>query len=191
MLSGYEYTQLEKDALNLLVDYGFIEFPIDSFELASKAFNAKIVKYSSLSKEKLAAIKKSGEVLEDGFTIFEHLSNGNINYIIYYNDNRCENRQRYTISHEMKHILYGEEFPNAKDEEGAEYFAKVLIAPKCLVILKKIKRPEDIVKHFKLSHESSIYHMDGIKNRIAAFGEELFEFEIEFLNHCKEIKNSK
>ena len=188
MLTGDEYTRLEKDALNLLIDYGFIKFPINVFELARKAFNAKIIKYSTLKDEQMDLIKRCGEVLDDGFTIFEHLSDGSINYIIYYNDSKKESRQRYTICHEMKHILYGEECPSEKDEEGAEYFAKVLIAPKCLVILKGINSPEGIVEHFNLSYESSIYHMAGIKNRVTAYGKELFEFEIDFLKRCKSIK---
>lgn len=51
-LTGEEYTQLEKDAQTLLIDYGFVDFPIDIFALAKKAFKAEIVKYSSLSRKK-------------------------------------------------------------------------------------------------------------------------------------------
>lgn len=38
-LTGEEYTQLEKDAQALLIDYSFVEFPIDVFALVKQAYN--------------------------------------------------------------------------------------------------------------------------------------------------------
>lgn len=188
LLTSNEYTQLEKDAQTLLIDYGFVQFPIDVFELAKKAFKADIVKYSQLSLEKLAKIKEFEE-LNDGFTIFHKLSDSTNRYTIYYNDNCNEYRQRYTIGHELKHIFYNEDCPNKKDESGAEYFSKVLLAPKCLIIKMKINKPEDIVKNFGLSLEASRNHLNGINNRIKSFGNDLFAYEKEFINDIEEIKD--
>ena len=78
-LTGDEYTQLEKDAQALLIDYGFVEFSIDIFALAQQAYKADIVKYSSLSRKKLAKIKEH-EPLNDGFTVFHKMSDGTKRY---------------------------------------------------------------------------------------------------------------
>lgn len=189
-LTGEEYTQLEKDAQTLLIDYGFVDFPIDIFALAKKAFKAEIVKYSSLSRKKLAQIKEY-EPLNDGFTIFHKMSDGTKRYTIYYNDKCNEYRQRYTIGHELKHIFYDEELTKQKDEDGAEYFSKVLLAPKCLVIKKKIKTPEEMVEHFGLSLDASRNHLKGISNRLRVFGCDLFAYEKQFMDDIEKIKKTK
>lgn len=187
-LSGEEYTQLEKDALNLLIDYGFVNFPIDVFELAKKAFDAQLVKYSSLKKKKLVSIK-GFDTTKDGFTIVEFMSDKSKRYIIYYDDKCNIYRQRYTIGHEIKHILYGEENTTKKEEDGAEYFSKVLIAPKCLIIKNKIRGVEEIVEKYELSYEAATYHLKGINNRRFSYGEALFDYEQDFLNDMKVILN--
>ena len=164
-LPGEEYTQLEKDAQELLINYGFVEFPIDVFALARQAYKADIIKYSSLPRKQLTKIKEY-EPLNDGFTVFHKMSDETKRYTIYYNDKCNVYRQRYTIGHELKHIFYDEETSKSKDEDGAEYFSKVLLAPKCLVIKKKINTPEEMVEHFGLSLDASRNHLNGINNRI-------------------------
>lgn len=186
-LTGDEYTQLEKDAQALLIDYGFVKFPIDVFALAKQAYKADIVKYSSLPRKKLAKIKDY-ETLNDGFTVFHKMSDGTKRYTIYYNDKCNVYRQRYTIGHELKHIFYDEETPKSKDEDGAEYFSKVLLAPKCLVIKKKIVTPEEMVEHFGLSLDASRNHLNGIYNRIRAFCDDLFAYEKDFIDDIEKIK---
>lgn len=189
-LSGEEYSQLEQDALCLLVDYGFIEFPIDVFKLAKQAFNVEFIKYSSLDKEVLEKVK-GYEATKDGFTVFHKYSNGTTKYSIYYQDSMNDYRQRYTIGHEIKHILYNEEEPSEKEETAAEYFSKVLIAPKCIVIKENLKTVEDIVNRFELSYEASHNHLKGINHRRYTFGDSLFEYEVDFINDIKEIKKKK
>ena len=189
-LTGEEYTQLEKDALTLLIDYGFVEFPIDPFKLAKVAYDVEFVKYSSIGKKILKKIREY-DATEDGFTVTHHMSDGSIRYSIYYDDSKNIYRQRYTIGHEIKHIFYGEEDTIKKDEDAAEYFSKVLLAPKCLIIINKIRTKEEIVEKFGLSHEAAQNHLRGINNRIASFGEELFDYEKEFLKDMKTILKKK
>ena len=83
MLDAERYISAEKKALELLIDYEYIEFPLDVFEFAKKVFRAEIIKYSSLPKEKLIELNKFKE-LDDSFTVFEHISDGTIHYKIYY-----------------------------------------------------------------------------------------------------------
>lgn len=187
VLTGEEYTQLEKDALDLLIDYGFIDFPIDVFKLAKVAFDVEFIKYSSLKREVLNKIK-SYDSTKDGFTIFHHYSDKTIRYSIYYEDSVNVYRQRYTIGHEIKHILYTEEEPTEKEEIAAEYFSKVLIAPKCKIIKKGYKRVETIVEKFGLSYEASTNHLKGINNRRNSYGNSLFDFELDYFKRVKEIK---
>lgn len=184
MLSPEEYNSLEKKAMSLLLDYGFIHFPIDIFLLGKIAFDVTFIKYSELEKEKREYILSQRE-LEDSFTIFEHWSDESITYKIYYNDSKNYYRQRYSIGHELKHIIYEEENPTEEDEEGADYFAKSLIAPKCLIIRKELESSEEIVSEFELGPEPSTYLFNTIQKRLKKYGRELFKFEAEFIEELE------
>lgn len=48
-------------------------------------------------------------------------------------------RQRCTIAHEIKHVVYREDNPTEKEETLANHFARVLLAPSCLVMFFKDK----------------------------------------------------
>ncbi len=186
MLSPDTYNSLEKIAMSFLLDYSFIKFPIDVFKLAEVSFHVKFVKYSELSEEKREKILAIPE-LEDSFTVFEHLSDGRTTYIIYYNDSKTYYRQRFSIGHELKHILFDEEEPTAENEEEADYFSKSLIAPKCLIILDNINSREEIVEKYELGPEPSRYLFNSIQRRIDKYGRELFDFEAKFIEEIEKI----
>lgn len=54
----------------------------------------------------------------------------------------------------------------------------------------KINTPEAMVEHFGLSLDASRNHLKGIKNRIRAFGDDLFAYEKDFIDDIEEVKNS-
>ena len=186
MLDAERYISAEKKALELLIDYEYIEFPLDVFEFAKKVFGAEIIKYSSLPKEKLIELNKFKE-LDDSFTVFEHISDGTIHYKVYYNDDKPYYRQRYSIGHEIKHIVYGEENPTDEEELLAEYFSKVLLAPKCMVILAEVCSPAEITEKFGIGPQPASYHFTTIQKRMEKYGKEMFEYESEFLKLRDEI----
>lgn len=188
MLSPETYNSLEKIAMTFLLDYSFIEFPVDVFKLAEVSFHVKFIRYSELDKEKREKILAVPE-LEDSFTVFEHWSDGRTTYLIYYNDSKTYYRQRFSIGHEIKHIIFGEEEPTLEDEEGADYFSKSLIAPKCLVIKNDVSSPEEITAKFELSPEPSNYLFKTIQNRIDKYGKELFDYEAKFIEEIEKRLN--
>ncbi len=181
-----KYIAIEKKALNLLIDYSYIDFPVDVFDFAKSVFNADIIKYSSISSEKLLKLSRFG-ALDDSFTVFEHMSDGTIHYKIYFNDKKPYYRQRFSIGHEIKHIVYGEENPSDEEEDLAEYFSKVFIAPKCMVILSDVYSAREITEKFELGPEPAGYLFNTIQKRIEKYGREMFEYESEFLKFRNEI----
>lgn len=190
LLTNKEYDQIETDALSLIMDYSNeCCFPLDIIEFVKKAFSVEVIKYSSLSKKEYEKIKEN-KCCENGFTVFEKMSNETYRYKIFYNDKHNIYKQRYTIAHELKHIFYNEKNPNEHDEEGAEYFAKVLLAPKCLIINKRINTVEEIIQYFGLSKEASENHIKGINNRINSYGYQLFDYEKEFIGTMDEIRKN-
>ena len=178
-----DYQKFERDALSLLEDYGFVEFPIDVFALAKKAFNVKFIKFSSLSQEDIEKLKNEYNI-SDGFTFIDYDSNERI---IYYDDKVTYARQRFTIAHEIKHLFYNERISSEKCEKEADYFAKCLLASKCLIIKYNMKSENEIATNFELSLEASEYHLRGINNRRKRYGCLLETYEKEFLANNKVI----
>ncbi|MCQ2554695.1 MAG: ImmA/IrrE family metallo-endopeptidase [Clostridia bacterium] len=173
---------MDKLALDFLTDYGLFHFPVDVFYIATEILHVDLIKYSSLSQSKRSQIL-SKPSLEKGFTITEHYTNGSTGHKIYYNDSSNIYRQRFTIAHEIKHILCGEEEYTADSEILADYFSKALQAPKCVMILNNINSIEKCVTHFSLSYEASTYWIQALRNRIRCVGSDLFDYESDYIQH--------
>lgn len=190
MVAGKDFTRMDKLALEFLSDYNLYTFPLDIFKIATDILNAKLVFYSSLNYEQLKFIK-SKDPLDKGYTIIEQLSNGTKRYIIFLNDYNCPARQRYTLAHEIKHILCEDINFNEDEEILADYFAKVLLAPKCVVLENNYSTLEDIMIHFGLSEEASINYLNAINNRKYFYERELFDFEREYMIKYNEFTQKK
>ena len=189
-LSKLDCVNLERKAFDLLIQNKMVCFPIDIVMLAIRAFNADVINYSSLSKEKLDGILQYEE-LQNGFTITEDLSDGTKHHRIYYNDNCCIERQRFTIAHELKHIYYGEKTYDLKQEKEAEYFASVLLAPPCIAIVENKLTINKEHRFFKISNQAAQILLQRIDNRQLKYGKSLFDYEQKFLSKRSEIINCK
>lgn len=74
------------------------------------------------------------------------------------------------------------------DEKLCDYFAKCLLAPQCLIILRKEFDINTIVTKYKVSKMVAENWLNAINNRIATFGEDcLTDTEKSYI---KQIKNT-
>ena len=115
------YEEIEDIAADTLEDIGYAKFPIDVFELC-KLLDIKVIKYSEINRD---IITYAMDLSDDGFSYF----NKNINqYIIFYNDIMMENRIRFTIMHEIGHIMLEHREHSTKNEiEYAKKHGKEII----------------------------------------------------------------
>lgn len=83
-------------------------------------------------------------------------------------------RKRFTIAHELGHILLGHvgkyhlvnREPSSKDspiEQAANVFASRLLAPACVLWGCKVKNPEEIMQLCDISKQSAEYRMIRMK----------------------------
>ncbi len=185
-----KYNDMVCLAQAVLLDYGFYKFPIDVFGLASK-IGMRLIPYSALSfdrYERLSAMKGT----EKGITITRIHHDGTIKYDTYYNDVDMNVAAcRFTIAHEIKHIVSGDCLKNEDDlteldEQLADYFAKCLLAPQSIIIAEQLQAPEEYIEEFGLSYQAASIWFDAVEKRKYRFGDEyLFDYEKEFL---KEIE---
>ena len=182
-----QYDKMTQLALDVLSDYGFFHFPLDVFSLAKK-IGMQLIPYSILPVEQYMTLcHKHG--MDLGFTI-SRLENGYIVYDTYYNDvDIREPAQRFTIAHEIKHVVSGDchkKYLTESDEALANFFAKSLLAPQAIIIQEGLNSPEQYVERFHISRQSAEYYYLATENRKSGFGEKyLFDYEKEFLDKVR------
>lgn len=182
----HDYPKLDEDAINLRIDYGFFEYSVDVFKLA-RYLGMTLTPYSSLSNEQQKTIKTNG-VLNDGFTVMRY-KNGEWDFLTYYNDNLPLVRQRFTVAHEIKHVLYHEENPTDKDETLADHFARALLAPSCLVMfLMENHNLLELCDFFNTSVPATENAVKAARARVKGKGKKLNQYEAEYIDYIKSIE---
>ncbi|MCQ2482260.1 MAG: ImmA/IrrE family metallo-endopeptidase [Clostridia bacterium] len=96
------------------------EFPID-IDSVYRCYDISVIKYSDLP---YVDIIRAVAASEDGFC-------GQINghYVVFYNDSVSEVRIRFTLMHELGHIVLGHDKQGRREEAEANYFASQMLVP--------------------------------------------------------------
>ncbi len=146
-----DYNYVNEKILELFTHLNIKSFPLDC-EYIVKALGYHLYKYSELSEEKrLSCFMVSDESLK--------LHNN-----IYYNDNLAKSRIRFSIAHEIGHIILDHgDYLNPNKEIEANYFASNLLAPRMAIHYAKCKNQNDVVKIFYLSQEAAQYAFNDYK----------------------------
>ena len=177
--SSNDYRELDKDALQIRIDYDVHTKYVDVFTLAKK-MNMLLVPYSSLTDDQLLFINIFDE-LKDGFTVFRKENGEEKIYTFYRDIDVSKSRQRFTIAHEIKHVIYHENEPSEKDEDLANHFARQLLAPTCLVMKYLNDSPFEIVSTFDISFECALCAYNHAENRVLSNCSNLDQFEVNFI----------
>ena len=192
------YNELDKAALQILMDYSDGEFPIDLVRLCEK-LRIRLTPYSELEASKLSEIKSiaSSEELKDGFSIIlrEPDSAGYVAYT-YYNDDKMEmnfsERPNFTIAHEIKHVILREMDPSDDEEKEANHFARYLLAPTPLLIVGKFETISEIQQKFGLTNSAAWNALEAKDHRVEKYGNSLFEYESDFVDwFLKNVKKGR
>lgn len=77
---------------------------------------------------------------------------------IYYNDSMPRTRVRFSLAHELGHIVLGHgDYLVPENEAEANYFASCILAPRMAIHYAKCKNENDVAKIFLLSSEAARY----------------------------------
>lgn len=140
-------------------------FPVDCFDIISE-FGYKIKKYSELPEKKRNACT---ELSEDAATLKN---------TIFYNDTMPHSRIRFSLLHELGHIVLSTE-----DEASANTFASHLLAPRMAIHYSNCKNAVDVLRIFNLSEQAANYafedyrrwHREIIIKGLSTNDQELYE----------------
>ena len=176
--SPSEYVAVDGLALQIRLDYGFTDYYLDIFMLA-QMLGINLVPYSKLSSEQLSYVN-SFSALGDAFSTFR-IQDKSVKFYTFYNDRVTYSRQRFSIGHEVKHVVLLENNPTEKDEDLANHFARYILAPTCLVMNYVDKEPREVAAIFKISVEAAKNALKSAKNRINYRGVKLSKIESKFV----------
>lgn len=150
-LSDKRYEDIKKDIVDMYVQTDMKTFPVNVFELCEKL--GYICKpYSSLGIEKCIKITN---YFEDGFHQFEE---GKV--VIYYNDIKPEGRIRFTIMHEVGHMIRNHFEPSQLAETEAEWFAAYSLCPPPIVNMHNISDAYSLMIKFNITSDCAYNSMN-------------------------------
>lgn len=168
------YRKIEGDVVSLYKKLNITTFPIDPFQIAF--MNGYIVKkYSELSEE---AVERLRSISKDGIShFFPELRT----FIIYYDDSLSYHRVRFTIMHEIGHIILGHREESDLARMMANYFAAYSLVPSPLVGKFECEDYLEVYKRFEVSPDCAFICFQRFSNW-SNFGGKLKQYEIELLD---------
>lgn len=146
-LSSQRYEQIKKSGVLTLAATGENSIPINPLDVAKK-LGVRVVPYSDLGKEGEAACLRYSP---NGFKLARNGA-----WYIYFNGKMPRGRVRFTLLHEIGHIVLGHLQESDIAEAEANFFAKFLIAPPVLIDAIEPNDYLDVARAFGLSNESAL-----------------------------------
>lgn len=177
ILLSRRYDEIKKTVAALYKKYDLKHYPIDAFSLCKK-MGITLIPYTSLP---LAERIRACDASPDGF-FAEYEENKTISWVIFYNDTTIPERIRFTILHEIGHIVLEHMEHSDVAEAEANFFAKYAIAPPPIVHLFKPEDPYDIMESFGLSFECAWNVMSYYKKWYQYHKDDKPEYELIIVN---------
>lgn len=126
-------------------------FPIDCFSIID-AYGLETRSYSSLDDE----LRSYCLMYSDDAFKFKNL--------ICYNENKPVGRVRFSLMHELAHILleHNGDYTPAQEQE-ANYFASNILAPRMAIHYSRCKNQADVAKIFNITNEAAQYAFEDYR----------------------------
>ena len=145
-ITGARYEKIKQLVADTIIDADIRDYPFNVFEVA-KSLEIEIKSYQSQSDKKCNECFKQSD---DGFTVLAEYSTHS-KWIIYYNENMSEQRIRFTVMHEIGHIVLNHSESSDVTEKEANFFAKYILTPPCILHVLCLKDCVEIMERFNVS----------------------------------------
>lgn len=173
-LPGFRYEQIKGRVTNLYKWCGCDTIPVNPLMIAEK-LDVAVIRYSSLGEDgEAAALKKS----PNGFKFLLEKPDGSCKRYVYFNDRQSVGRCRFTLLHEIGHIVLGHLQESEVAEAEANFFAKFAIAPPSLVHIIRPADYMDISDAFGLSEECALNSWNYYHRWLRTIGDKPYEKEL-------------
>lgn len=140
-----------------------------------------LIPYKNCSLDKQIQLLQASD---EGMSCFDH-TRGN-KFVIYYNDdNRNKQRIRFTIMHEIGHIVLEHKESCEQTESEADFFARNALTPLPIMIINKIYDLEKIVSTFDISYSCAGNVLRTLAKRLEYGYDELLDYELTLVQQFK------
>ncbi len=139
------YAYINRKILEVYKNGNIISFPFNCEQIL-KELGYNLYKYSELSESKRNhCLLVSDEALK----LFDN---------IYYNDNMPKTRVRFSLAHELGHIVLEHgDYLVPENEAEANYFASYLLAPRIAIHYARCENEKEVSRIFNMSNEAARY----------------------------------
>lgn len=150
-----DYNLILKRIIDVYDNSRVFSFPLDCQKLITDQ-GYRVYTYQQLA-------WKSSELREMCNTYSEDSFRDGYSKIVAYNDALPERRIRFSLAHELGHIVLQHQKPTHAAEQEANFFASNLLAPRMAIHYAECKNESDVAKVFKISQEAARYAFDDYR----------------------------
>lgn len=181
------YYNVRNTAWEFLIKNNITSYPLDLHKIIENN-HWKIISFKKYCEIYHKTIEELYTISSDGFTKLDETGN----YLIVVNEQNKEQRNRFTICHEIGHILLHKVFNNIdRLEKEANMFAARILMPMVLIKELNITTPEKLADVCNVSIESATIRLkrfNNIQEREKFYTNPL---EIELYNQLKQFISNK
>lgn len=177
-LSGNRYDEIEQEVVKLFEKLNISRFPIDCFEVCNQ-LGIAVIPYSKLSQKQRMHI---AILSEDGFNVLLEIAKDKFVHEIYYNDSMPDRRTRFTIMHEVGHIILDHTEHSDLGESEANHFARYALAPPPLVHKLKVEDYLELSERFDISRQCALNAMDNYTKWLKYGSSKQHDYEIALIS---------
>lgn len=180
-LPGRRYEEIKNIVIEMFKKYDIRNIPIDCYEIALK-MGIILKPYSQLDEAGLAAAQDKSD---DGFCLLRKEGSKPFTYLqwyIFYNDQLSLKRIRFTLMHEIGHIVLDHTEESDLAEAEANFFAKYALAPPPLVHRVFPDDYMELGSAFDLSNQCAMYAFSYYKKWLLYGDEDYRHEELELID---------
>ena len=158
-MSESNYIIATNKAYETLMQFHEFSFPICIFNVVRQIKGIKLYTYSEFAKRHNLSFKEFYELAPSnfGFTIINPPTK---KHLIIYNEQKDEPIIRFTLAHELGHIILGHTKDNESENREANCFARNYLCPIPAVIEMGLKTTNDYMECFYVSEPMAEFAID-------------------------------
>lgn len=172
-LDDDRYVQIKMAVVGLYQELCVKTIPVDAWDIAKK-LGITLLPYTSLNEEQ----REAALLLCNGGMKFNRIYGGVMRTFVVYDDSTPIGRQRFTILHELGHVVLRHRQDSVLADAEADFFAKYAIAPPMLVYLIHPTDYLDIAEVFGLSRECAFNSMNYYNKWLRISGRKEYECDL-------------
>lgn len=176
-LSDERYEEIKTEVVELYKELHLTSFPVNAMDVCKK-LGIILKSYNKLDDKTYITVIRASE---DGLVakIEDH-------YVIYYNPSKSTERIRFTVFHEIGHIILRHLIHDEENEAEANFFAGYFIAPAPLIHYFKLNCEQEIMDKFWTTYSVAGHALSRYTKWYICTGGDYNSYELELIKLATE-----